>query len=93
MQPKRAYIHFNHRLAPTGFLIVPEGVEPDEENQTTLIQTDRDYPGVAAAMGFQRGEVSGNYSDEIAAALRFLRLRADEEFEALADYLPNQGDK
>ena len=91
MQPKRAYVHFNRRLAPVGFLIVPEGVEPDDENQTILIQSEDGFGGVARSMGWNPLQYLPN-GYRLMTAREYLQLHADEEFEALADYLPSPGE-
>ena len=46
---RMAYIEFSD-YAPCGFLIVPNNGDSRDENQTTLIQLDWDYPAIARSM-------------------------------------------
>ena len=47
-----AHVEFDSSYAPCGFLIVPEDGDMYDDETTTLIQSDWDYPGVAQAMGW-----------------------------------------
>ena len=47
-----AYVYFDSSYAPCGFLIVPQDGDPYDDESTTLVQTDWDFPGVASRMGF-----------------------------------------
>lgn len=47
------FVHFDKSYVPCGFLIVKDGRKSvyDDEN-TVLIQSDWDFPGVASSMGW-----------------------------------------
>jgi hypothetical protein len=78
-----AFVEFSSR-APTGFLIVPDDGDPEDDSQTTLIQTDWDWPGVARAMGWS-GE-----DDQMSEAYDWISEHEMEEFSELDDYLPQE---
>jgi hypothetical protein len=78
-----AFVEFSRR-APTGFLIVPDDGDADDDNQTTLIQSDWDYPGVARSMGW------GGEDNQISEALEWIEAHEGEEFEGLDDYLSQE---
>ena len=78
-----AFVEFSRR-APTGFLVVPDNGDPEDDSQTTLIQTDWDYPGVARSMGW------GGEDDQFSEAYDWIREHEGEEFEGLDDYLAQE---
>jgi hypothetical protein len=78
-----AFVEFSRR-APTGFLIVPDDGDPEDDDQTALIQTDWDWPGVARSMGWS-GE-----DNQFEEAYHWIREHEGEEFEGLDDYLPQE---
>lgn len=97
----RASIHFDSGYAPCGFLIVREGADAysDAPADTVLIQTDWDWPGVASSMGWSpchdctdgtiKCDVCGRETgDHMRLAYDFIREHTGEQFESLADYLP-----
>ena len=96
-----AFIHFDSSYAPCAFLIVPDGGDPYDDKQTTLIQTDWDYPGIATSMGWtacQCGRTDGTVDcvkckrkvgTMISEAYDFIQEREGESFAALDDYLPS----
>jgi hypothetical protein len=51
-----AYVEFSS-YAPCGFLIVPKDGDSRNDDETTLIQSDWDYPGVAQSMGWSLASV------------------------------------
>jgi hypothetical protein len=95
----RAFLHFDSRYAPCGFLIVPEGGDPYDDKLTMFVQHDGDFPGVASRIGWapccgltdgtigcsEHGTMSSTMIDE---AYSFLRKHEGEPFESLAEYLP-----
>lgn len=93
---KRAYIHFNPRLVPGGFLVVPEGEEPSPDDGHLIIQNDIDFPVVAATIGYKPcpcGQSDGTTSccgkpvlRMIAEAWDYLTRHADKPFTELGDY-------
>lgn len=88
------YLHFNRRYAPVGFLIVRDGAGPMDDS--VLIQSDWDYPGVASRTGFvpcDCGATDGTVDcahhtafDMISAAYDWLEQRDGLSFPDLADY-------
>lgn len=94
-----AFLHFDAKYAPCGFLIVRDGADPYSNNpeDTTLIQTDWDFPGIASTIGLEPcdcgmtdGTVSCEHkgvSEMISAAYDYCREHAGESFVALDDYL------
>lgn len=93
-----AFIHFDSKYAPCGFLIVPDGADPYNDSVTVLVQFDWDFPGVASSMGFVSCEKCSDTdgtvdcphhtaSEMISAAYDFIRDHADEPFSALDEYL------
>lgn len=90
-----AYLHFNRRYAPVGFLIVADGASP--LGDSVLVQSDWDYPGVASRTGFvpcECGATDGTVdcphrtaSDMISAAYGWLEARDGLSFPDLDDYL------
>lgn len=93
-----AYVHFDSSYAPCGFLIVPDNGDPYADD-TVLIQTDWDYPGVASRMGLvpcDCGATDGTVdcahktaSDMITAAYDHISDHAGETFSELDEYLPH----
>ena len=51
-----ARIEFDSDYAPCGFLIVKTGGDMYNDEDTVLIQSDWDFPGVASAIGFEENE-------------------------------------
>ncbi len=47
-----AYLAFDSSYAPCGFLIVRDGCDYHDDKNTVLIQSDRDFPGVAQNCGW-----------------------------------------
>ncbi len=95
-----AFIEFDSKYAPVGFLIVPDGGHYKDDD-TLLIGTDWDYPGVAGSIGWQPchdctdGTVDcricgKSASDLISDAYDYLEAHEGESFPALDEYL--QGD-
>jgi len=92
-----AFVHFDSKYAPSGFLIVRDGHSPYDDKNTVLIQTDWDFPGVASTIGWvpcECGETDGTVdcphkkaTNMISEAYDFLRMHADESFPALDEYL------
>lgn len=95
-----AFIHFDSGFAPCGFLIVKDGHSLYDEANTVLVQTDWDYPGVAARMGWVAcdcGATDGTVAcqhrkaaDMIADAADFIRDGQGESFEELDDYFDTE---
>ena len=93
-----AYLHFNSKYAPCGFLIVPDGGDPYDDSRTVLVQSDWDFPGVASAIGLEPcdcGQTDGTVncdhktaSQMISEAYDYCRDHAGESFAGLEDYLP-----
>lgn len=93
-----AFIHFDSKYAPCGFLIVRDGADPysDDPSDTVLVQSDWDFPGVASAMGLipcECGATDGTVdcphkttTEMITAAIDFIREHAGETFASLDDY-------
>lgn len=52
-----AYIYFDSSYAPCSFLIVKNGGDPYKEEDTILISSDWDYPGVASRLGWSPAEI------------------------------------
>jgi hypothetical protein len=57
-----AYVEFSS-YAPCGFLIVLDNGDSRDDNQTTLIQSDWDYPGIAESMGWSLTAVQPDAED------------------------------
>ena len=98
-----AYIYFDSTYAPCAFLIVRDGGDPYKEQDTVLIQTDWDYPGVAGRMGFSlcHSDTDGTVDcpvcgktagDMISSAYDHIADHAGERFVELDEYLPQIGD-
>ena len=91
-----AYVHFDSSYAPCGFLIVKDGGDP-YSNDTVLVQTDWDHPGVASRMGYvpcECGATDGTVDCEhktasqmIADAYDYIREREGKTFAELNEYL------
>jgi hypothetical protein len=94
-----ASVYFDRKYAPVGFLIVEKGGDPYAD-ETLLIDSDWDFPGVACGMGWQPclcGRTDGTVdckgcnrtaSDMIAEAYDFIEAHQDEEFPALNEHIP-----
>ena len=48
-----AFLYFDSKYAPCGFLIVSDNASPYDDDSTCLIQTDWDFPSVASRIGWQ----------------------------------------
>ena len=93
-----AFVHFDSKYAPCGFVIVKRGSNPYSDD-AKLIQSDWDFPGVATAMGWEAcscGSTDGTVDCEacnrdatamIGEAGEFIRDRAHIEYATLDDYL------
>ena len=93
-----AFLHFDSKYAPCGFLIVRSGADPysDDPADTRLVQSDWDFPGVASRTGFvscECGATDGTVdckhhtaSHMISAAYDWLAERNGEAFPDLDDY-------
>lgn len=93
-----AYVHFDPKYAPCGFLVVPNSADPYDDSQTVLIQSDWDFLGVAIRLGWQACQCGGTdgtvdceqckriASGMIAEAYDWIREREGEEFSTLEDY-------
>jgi hypothetical protein len=94
-----AYVHFDNKYAPVGFLVVPDGGDPYADD-TPLIQSDWEYPAVARDMGWTSccedtnsdGTVDCRVcrktaSQMIKEAYDFIEAHAGESFESLDQYL------
>lgn len=100
-----AFLYFDSCYCPCGFLIVKGGTSPMDDAKTTLIQSDWDFPGVAASIGWTPcdcGSTDGTIdckacnrktSDMISEAYDYLRERDGQSFEALDAYLSEVGAK
>ena len=94
-----AYLAFDSGYVPCGFLIVRDGCHWKDEENTVLIQTDWDFPGVASRCGYvpcECGATDGTVdcphktaSAMISEAYDFLRERDGESFAALDEYFPD----
>ena len=93
-----AFIHFDSRFAPCGFLILRDGHDLADLEQSTLVQTDWDYPAIASAMGWQPchdgtdgtvkcDQCGKTASDLIGAAFDHIEAHEGESFAALDEYL------
>jgi len=92
-----AHIHFDPKYAPCGFLIVRKDGDPYKEQDTALVQTDWNYPGVAQRMGWApcHEETDGTVDCHcgntaatlISQAYDFIRKYAEKEFLELDEYL------
>jgi len=94
-----AKVYFDSKYCPCGFLIVKTGCDPYDDKNTIAIQSDWDFPGVAASMGWTPcdkcertdGTVDCEHhtkSEMISAAYDFIEAHEGEEFRALDDYFP-----
>jgi hypothetical protein len=95
-----AFLHFDSRYAPCGFLIVRDGADPYSADpaDTVLVQSDWDFPGVASRIGLAPcdcGRTDGTVdcrhktaTEMISAAYDYCRDRAGEPFADLDEYLP-----
>lgn len=91
-------LHFDSHYAPCGFLIVADNADAYSANpaDTVLIQSDWDFPSVAARTGFvpcECGATDGTVDcphhtagDMITAAYDWLAERDGQSFPELADY-------
>ncbi len=94
-----AFTHFDSKYCPSGFLIVPDGVDPYDDDRTVAIDSDWDFPAVASSMGWQAcecGRTDGTVdcidckrqvSAMISEAYDYIEHRAGEPFPTLDDYL------
>ena len=92
-----AHVFFDSGYVPCGFLIVPKGGNPYQEDSTLLVQSDWDYPGVASRMGYvpcaceeTDGTIDCKHKSAtqmISEAYDFIREREGQEFAELDDYL------
>jgi len=92
-----AYVFFDSSYAPCGFLIVPDDGDPYDDN-TALIQTDWDFPGVASRTGWSPcwcGKTDGTIDCEhktaiamISEAYEHLRVNQQRVYPELDEYLP-----
>jgi hypothetical protein len=97
-----AYLHFDSKYAPCGFLIVPDGGDPYKDAITRLIQSDWDFPGVASNMGYvpcKCGATDGTVdcthktaTEMITEAYDYCRERAGQSFKGLDEYLASDED-
>lgn len=95
-----AYLYFDSRYAPCGFLIVRDGANPysPDPSDTRLIQSDWDWPEVASRTGYvpcECGATDGTVdcahrtaSDMISAAYDWACEHAGQSYPDLDDYLP-----
>lgn len=85
------YVDF-HETAPCGFLIVKEGGDPYNDDDTVLVQVDYDFPSVASWLGWSPchrvtdGTIDCSVCGEkacdlISDALNFLLTHEGELFE------------
>jgi hypothetical protein len=60
-----AFLHFDSRYVPCGFLIVRDGADPysNDPADSVLVQTDWDFPGVAQSAGWSLDMVQGQAID------------------------------
>jgi len=90
-----ATLHFDSSYASCGFLIVKTKGDPYNDNDTTLIQSDWDYAGVASSIGWipcKCGSTDGTVdceacnrkvSDMLSEAYDYCQEHEGEEFETL----------
>ena len=92
-----AYIYFDSGYAPCGFLIVKDGGNPYNSEDTVFVKSDWDFPAVASRMGLapcsECGKTDGTVDCEhyyvaemICRAEEWIRDNAGEMFESLDDY-------
>ncbi|MBU1173664.1 MAG: hypothetical protein KKD44_29185, partial [Proteobacteria bacterium] len=92
-----AYLHFDSKYAPSGFLIVPDGGDP-YGREAALVQSDWDFPAVASAMGWTPCEkcdltdgtvdcAHRTATEMISEAYDFCRDHEGETFRALDEHL------
>lgn len=95
-----AFIECGGKYAPGGFIIVPDGGHYKDDD-TRLIDSDWDWPGLASSMGWQPchertdGTVDcpvcgKSAADLMADAYDFIEAREGQSFDTLDEYL--QGD-
>jgi hypothetical protein len=94
-----AFLHFDAKYAPAGFLIVRDGADPysADPEDTTLVQADWDFPSVASAIGHEPCECDATdgtvdcahktATEMISEAYDYCRAHAGESFPALDEYL------
>ena len=93
-----AFLYFDSKYAPCGFLIVSDNASPYDDDSTCLIQTDCDFPSVASRIGWQPcdeccstdGTIDCEHrtaSDMIDEAYDFLVDHDGESFDALDEYI------
>lgn len=98
-----ASVYFDRGQVPCGFMILPDEDHYGSDYHTVLIQTDWDFPGVAAAMGWRACKCGGTdgavdcqrcgrtVGEMIGEALEWIEVHEGEEFEGLDDYFDNEG--
>ncbi len=96
-----AYAEFSS-YAPCGFLIVPNDGDSRDDSQTTLIQSDWDYPSIAQSMGWSLTDVQGDPEDvdhcehdstDGSVSCKSCGLSASQFISAAYDYIREHADE
>jgi len=97
-----AYIHFDSKFVPYGFVIARERIHWRNSPTDCLIQSDWDFAGVASTIGWipcKCGSSDGTInckacnrtiSDMLSEAYNYIRARNGKRYKSLDSYLGGQ---